>query len=224
MLYSPTLLFFIACGFLSAWLSFSVAYLMLKSWRMVREDYLLGFPVGFGLLALAYVMFDIAYVFPQTNDWNWAPLLLGSWGFAFLAFTYFLRYGSARTDKTGSANLVFGILGVLTVSSLTLVFLLPSSLLPSFLTAELAFRVVNVGLLGYVIYRLNKALKVESGLSNVVLGFTFLTIDQYSLLLNTLDRTFVWSVVFAQLVRIAGLFILTIFLVKGFQRQIRAGN
>ena len=93
----------------------------------------------------------------------------------------------------------------------------PFTLLPSSLTAELAFRVVNVLLLGYVIYSLSKALKTQTELSSVVLGFTFLVIEQCSLLLNTLDRAFVWSLVFAELVRIVGLLILAIFLVRGFQ-------
>jgi hypothetical protein len=59
MVYSPTALFFFASGFLSAWLSFSFAYLMFKSCTTIRQDYLVGFPVGFGLSALAYVMVDI---------------------------------------------------------------------------------------------------------------------------------------------------------------------
>jgi hypothetical protein len=223
MVHSPTLVFFIACGFLSAWLSFSIAYLMLKSWKMVRQDYLVGFPIGFSLLALAYVILDIAYVFPLTNDWNWTSLLLNSLGFAFLAVTYFLRYGLARDGRENPAKFVFVGLGIFTALTLALVFLLPAAVLSSLLTAELGFRVVNLVLLGYVIYRLSKALKVETGLSNVVLGFTFLTIDQCSLLLNTLDRSFVWSVIFAQLVRIAGLFILTIFLVEGFRRRLARG-
>jgi hypothetical protein len=222
MFYSPTLLFFVACGFLSAWLSFSIAYLMLKSWNTVREDFLLGFPVGFSLLALSYIMLDISYIFPLTDAWNWLRLLLSPWGFAFLAVTYFLRYGSTGTGKWDSARLPLSILTVLTISTVALIFLLPTALLPSIDTSELGFRIVNLVILGYVIYNLNKALKTETELSTVVLGFTFLTIDQYSLLLNTLDRTFVWSVIFAQLVRIAGLFILTIFLVRGFQR--RAGR
>jgi len=81
--------------------------------------------------------------------------------------------------------------------------------------------VLNIALLGYIILNLNKALKTETGLSSVVLGFTFLTIDQCSLLLNTLDGSFVWSILFAQLVRIVGLFILTIFLVQGFQGTVK---
>ena len=194
---------------------------MLKSWTMVRRDYLLGFPVGFGLLALAYVALDVNYVFPLTNAWNWERLLLGSWGFAFLAMTYFLRYHPAKGEGTGATNLAFATLGVLTVFSFALIIALPFTLLPSFLTAELAFRIVNVLLLGYVIYSLSKALKTQTELSSVVLGFTFLAIEQCSLLLNSLYRAFVWSVVFAELVRIVGLLILVIFLVRGFQSGTR---
>jgi hypothetical protein len=221
MVHSPTLIFFIICGFLSAWLSFSIAYLMFKSWRMVRVDYLLGFPIGFSLLALAYAILDMAYIFPLMNAESGASLLLTSWGFVFLAVTYFLRYGSAGTDRSGTTVKAFATLIVLTVASVISVILAPAGFLPLFSSTELFFRVVNVVILAYIIYSLNKALKTETGLSNVVLGFTFLTIDQYSLLLNTLDRTFVWSVLFAQLVRIAGLFILTIFLVRGFQRRVK---
>ena len=212
--YSATLLFFIACGFLSAWLSFSIAYLMLKSWRTVRVDFLLGFPAGFSLLALAFVVLDVAYVIPLTSNWNWASLLFGFWGFVFVAVTYYIRYGKRNVVKADSA---FAVLGILTVTSVLLILFVPLSFLPPYLPAELGFRAINIALLGYIILNLNKALKTETGLSSVVLGFTFLIIDQCSLLLNTLDSSFVWSILFAQLVRIVGLFILTIFLVHGFQ-------
>ena len=217
MVYSPNLLFFIASGFLSAWLSFSIAYLMFRSWTTVRRDYLLGFPAGFGLLAFSYVALDINYVFPLTNAWNWERLLLGSWGFAFLAVTYFLRHGAAGRDDTPATGFALGTLGILTLFSFALVVILPFTLLPSFLTTELAFRVVNLVLLGYVIYRLSGALKTQTELSIVVLGFTFLAIEQCSLLLTSLDPAFDWPVVFAELVRVVGLLILAIFLVRSFQ-------
>jgi hypothetical protein len=223
MVYSPAVVFFIASGFLSAWLSFSVAYLMLKSWAMARRDYLLGFPVGFGLLAFAFVALDINYLLPLTNAWNWERLLLGSWGFAFLAVTYFLRYGPGDREEGNTMKLAFVALGVLTGFSFILVVLLPSTMLPSFITAELPFRIVNVVLLGYVIYSLSRALKSQTELSSVVLGFAFLTIEQCSLLINTLDRAFVWPLVFAELVRIVGLLILTVFLVRGFQTRPKLG-
>jgi hypothetical protein len=218
MVYSATILFFVITGFLSAWLSFSIAYLMLKSWLLVRQDYLLGFPVGFGLLAFAYTALDINYVFPMTNAWNWERLLLGTFGFSFLAVTYFLRYGAKERDNSEAVRLALGVLGVLTICSFAPVFLLPESFLPSFLESESAFRIANLVLLGYVIYSLGQALKTQTELSSVVLGFTFLVIEQFNLLLHAFDRAFVWSVVFAELVRVVGLLILAIFLVRGFQR------
>ena len=192
---------------------------MLKSWTMVRRDYLLGFPVGFGLLAVAYVVLDVNYVFPLTNAWNWEGLLLGSWGFAFLALTYFLRYHPVKGEGTGGMNLALATLSGLTVFSFALIIALPFTLLPSFLEAELPFRMVNLLLLGYVIYSLSRALKAQTELSSVVLGLTFLAIEQCSLLLNSLLPAFVWPVVFADLVRIVGLLILVIFLVRGFQTR-----
>jgi hypothetical protein len=219
MVYSPTVLFFIITGFLSAWLSFSIAYLMLKSWWMVRQDYLVGFPVGFGLLAFAYTALDINYVFPLSNSWNWVRLFLATYGFSFLAVTYFLRYGVKEREGFGATRFALSTLGGLTVFSLALVAALSPTLLPSFLQSEFAFRVTNLVLLGYVIYRVGQALKTETELSSVVLGFTFLVIEQFNLLFHSFDRTFVWSVVFAELVRVVGLLILAIFLVRGFQRS-----
>ena len=218
MVYSPTLFFFIGSGFLSAWLSFSIAYLMLRSWRIVRQDYLLGFPVGFVLLALAYVVLDINYVYPLADAWNLERLLLGSWGFAFLAATYFARYRPAKIDWSGEANFALATLGGLAAVSFALVLILPFSLAPSYLGTS--FAIVNLFLLGYVIYCLSRALKAQTELSSVVLGFTFLAIEQCSLLLNSLVSAFLWPVVFGELVRIVGLLMLAIFLVRGFQRGI----
>ena len=217
--YTPTLFFFVACGFLSAWLSFSIAYLMFKSWRMVRKNYLLGFPMGFTLLALTYAMLDIGYVFTLTNAWTWAQLLLGSWALVFLAVTYYLRYSSPRRTIQAPPTRSSQSSAYLTLATVAALFLLPPELLPPYLTTELLFRLVNLVLLGYVIYSLNRGVKTETGLSSIVLGFTFLTVDQCGLLLNTLDRTFLWPIIFAQLVRVVGLLILTIFLVRAFERR-----
>ncbi len=216
MVYSLTALFVIVTGFLSAWLAFSIAYLMLKSWVMVRQNFLLGFPAGFGLLAFAYTTLDINYVFALANSWNWALLILGTCGFSFLAVTYFLRYHSAENEDFGAIVVV--ALAVVAVFSFSLVILLPPNMLPPFQSWEFAFRVANIALLGYVIYSLGQALKAQTELSSVVLGFTFLAIEQFNLLFYSFDRAFLWSVVFAELVRVIGLFILVIFLVRAFQR------
>jgi len=210
--------FFLGSGALSAWLAFSIAYLMLRSFRTIRDDYLIGFPVGFSSLGLAYVFFDLSYAVALPEIAGWFFLLLGSCGFGFLAAAYFFKKRSAMQPSSGHTSRWTISLIVLAIVSLFVVASIPATLLPAYQMVESGFRIINIVFLGYIIYSLNQALRTETELSNVVLGFTFLSIDQYSLLLWSLDRGFVWSLFFAQLTRIAGLFIHLVFLVRRFQR------
>lgn len=208
---------FLTTGLLSAVLAFLIASLMFRSFSTIRVDYLVGFPAGFSLLGLSFIFFDLSYAVPLPNTISWAPFVLGSYGFAFLAMTYFLKKRGGASSW--SVRQFFSILAILAV--VTVLFISGSSLPPisSFQSVEIVFRVVNLVFLGYIIFSLNQALRTEAELSNVVLGFTFLSIDQYSLLLWALDPGFVWSLFFAQLVRVAGLVILAVFLVKGLRRM-----
>ena len=209
MSYTSTVVFFIFCGFLSAWLSFSIAYLMLKSWVTVRRGYLIVFPIGFSLLGMGYLLLDMAYVLPTLGIPDWIQLSLATGGFAFLAGTYILRRESTDGFRVRSALSILGFSFVFAV--VAYVYLISN------LPVDGLFRIANLVLLGYVIYSLNRMLKSQHELSSVVLGFTFLVIEQFSLLLWAFDRSFVWSLIFAQLVRVAGLVILVVFLVRAFR-------
>jgi hypothetical protein len=210
--------FFFFGGFVSAGLSFGIAYLMLASFRTVRNEYLLGYPIGFSLVGFSYALFGLSYLMPFLgNITSWLYLILGCYGFAFLAFTYLFRKSSV-TSVTRGPRLWYFLLVIFAIGVVLAVF--PSmSFLPSFQDADGFFRVVNLLFIGYIIYSLNQALKAQAELSSVVLGFTFLAIEQCSLLLWALDQRFVWALLFAQLVRIVGLAILVTFIVKGFGRQ-----
>jgi hypothetical protein len=209
MSYTSTVVFFIFCGFLSAWLSFSIAYLMLKSWVTVRRGYLIVFPIGFSLLGMGCLLLDMGYVLPTLGIPDWIQLSLATGGFAFLAGTYLLRRESTDGFRVRSALSILGFSFVFAV--VTYVHLISN------LPADGLFRIANLLLLGYVIYSLNRMLKSQHELSSVVLGFTFLVIEQFSLLLWAFDRSFVWSLIFAQLVRLAALVILVVFLVRAFR-------
>ena len=209
------LLFFV--GFVSAGLAFSIAYLMLISFRAIRSDHLLGFPIGFSFLGISYLFLGTPFLLSlPENLTTWVHLFLGSYGFVFLASAYFFKKRTSSGWSRNIPSLTFFVLSLgATFAVMIAVISLPTI---SYEVADGAFRVLNLGLLGYVIYNLNQALKDEVELSSVVLGFTFLAIEQYSFLLWSLARTFVWSFVFAQLVRIAGLVILVAFIMRGFQR------
>ena len=209
--------FFFFGGFVSAGLAFGIAYLMLASFRTVRSEYLLGFPIGFTLLGFSNAFFGLAYLMPFLEGvTSWFYLLLDCYGFAFLAFTYFFRKSSLTSATSGPRRWYF--LLAISAAVVVLAVFLSTSFLPSFREVDGFFRVVNLVFVGYMIYSLNRALKKEAELSSVVLGFTFLAIDQYSLLLWVLDRGFDWAFVFAQLIRIAGLAILVAFIIREFRR------
>ncbi|MGD0175555.1 MAG: hypothetical protein ABSC50_01875 [Candidatus Bathyarchaeia archaeon] len=212
------LLFFL--GFVSAGLSWCIAYLMLVSYRTLYRKYLLGFPFGFSFLGLSFASFGISQlmVFPE-NLASWIALLLGTYGYLSISLSYALKKepGAGSTESRMSDWVFFTLTVLATIVVLALLFSTP--ILPSYQLADSGFRVVDFGLLAYIIYSLNQALRDRTELSSVVLGFTFLAIQQCIELLWALDRTFVFAFLFAQLVAFAGLLILVIVLVKGFRGE-----
>ena len=213
--------FFFVVGLLAAGLALTIAYLMFKSFKAIGREYLLGFSVGFVFLALSFGLFGASYMFAVAGaaTASLVRLFLSSYGFGFIAATYSFKKRSTTRSSCGEApRIVFVVLIVFAVATILLILMPSAPSLPLYEVGDEAFHVVNLGLLAYVVYNVNQALKTEVELSNVMLGFTLLVIDQYSLLLWALDSSFLWSLVFAQLVRIGGLVTLSTFMVRGFQR------
>ena len=108
----------------SAGLAFSIAYLMLRSFRVVRRDYLLGFPIGFSFLALSYLFIAASAAFPSLSEVaRWSDLFSTTYGFAFIAGTYFLR----RRGSVGSFSRWLFSLAILAVLVVVLVEVVPPS-------------------------------------------------------------------------------------------------
>lgn len=194
----------------SAGLAFSIAYLMLKSFRVTRRDYLLGFPIGFSFLAFSYLLSGISITFPShlKEIAPWIDLFATTYGFAFIAGTYFLR----RSRATGHISRWLFSLAVLAIVVVILVEVVPPfGALPPYPVADEIFRIFNLGLLGYIIFSLNYALKQYPHEVNflVQIGFILLAFAQYGLLLWMLDQGF-WSFALANLLRLVGLVVLLI--------------
>lgn len=194
----------------SAGLAFSIAYLMLRSFRVTRRDYLLGFPIGFSFLAFSFLLSGISVAFPLhlKEIIRWLDLFATTYGFAFIAGTYFLR----RRGATGHISHWLFSLAVLAITVVILVEVVPPfGALPSYPVADQIFRIVNLGLLGYIIFSLNEALKESPHEVNFLVqtGFILLAFGQYSLLLSMLDQGF-WSFALANLFRLVGLVVLLI--------------
>jgi hypothetical protein len=210
---------FYSSELLSAGLAFVIAYLMLRSFRVIRKEYLLGFPIGFSFLALSYVSLGMSYTFPSVEEIaSWVSLLLATYGFAFLAATYFLTRKSRMGSSIGQVSQwLLSLLVILTV--ILVLAVVTRHFLPTYRVADETFRIVNLGLLSYIIVSLNQLLKAEPDhVSTMVLvGFSCLGLGQYSLLLWALDQGF-WSFALAHLLRLAGLLALVITAVTRFRR------
>ena len=189
---------------ISAGLALGIAYLMLRSFRMTQRDYLLGFPIGFSFLALSYLFFAASTAAPAVREIaRWFELFSGTYGFAFIGGTYFLR----RRGATGPLSHWLFSLAFLAIVVVILVEVVPPfGALPPYSVAAQIFLIVNLGLLGYIIFSLNQALKQSPHEVNFLVqtGFILLAFAQYSLLLWTLDQGF-WSFALASLFRLAGL-------------------
>lgn len=212
------LLFFLA--FVSAGSSWCVAYLMLVSFRTLHREYLLGFPFGFSFLGLSFASFGISQLigFPE-NLANWLALLLGTYGYISISLSYALKkqLGTSSSESRLTNWVFFALIVLATLVVLGLLFSTP--ILLSYQVADGAFRILNVGLLAYIIYSLNQALRNRTELNNVILGFTFLTIQQCMRLVWALDRNFVGALLFAQLVAFVGLLTLVFVVVRGFRSE-----
>lgn len=193
----------------SAGLALAIAYLMLRSFRMTQREYLLGFPIGFSFLALSYLFFAASTAFPAVMEiTRWFELFSATYGFAFIGGTYFLR----RKGPTGPVSHWLFSLAFLAIVVVILVEVVPPfGALPPYAVAAQIFPVVNLGLLGYIIFSLNQALKQYPHEVNflVQVGFILLAFGQYSVLLWTLDQGF-WSLALANLFRVGGLVALLI--------------
>jgi hypothetical protein len=189
---------------ISAGLSFSIAYLMLRSFRVTQREYLLGLPIGFSFLALSYLFFFVSTAVLAVKDIaRWLDLFSTTFGFAFIGGTYLLRRGGTR-GQLSSWLFSIAVLGIVVVILVEVV--PPFGAFPPYPVADEILRIINLGFLGYIIFSLNQSLKQSPHEVNffVEAGFIFLAFGQYSLLLWSLDQGF-WSFALSNLFRLAGL-------------------
>jgi hypothetical protein len=190
---------------------------MVKSFRVMRRDYLLGFPIGFGFLAVSYVALGASFLVPAVQQAaRWAHLFLQTYGYAFLAGTYVLKGMGVRR----SAQWLFSLLMIAFIGGVLVVIIPPFLVLPPYQIAAQAFRVTNIIMLACIVLGLSEALRAEPlEFSRFVFaGFIFLAISQYSLLLWALDGGF-WSFALAQLLRLLGLVALALVMARLFQMK-----
>jgi hypothetical protein len=181
---------------ISALLALVLVYFFFKAYKFTRAIHLLGLPVGFSFLASSYIFLAVSLLYESdtavSDQFMWLRLITQSYGFAFIAFTY---YFSSKTERATKYLLFL----VSAASALTvLLFLVASILAPPFLelpsisAVDECFRIGNLLLLGYVIYSLVKRLQIShvpiSGLWAPT-AFSLMWLAQYSSLIWGADAS-----------------------------------
>jgi len=185
----------IASEFFSAVLALILVYFFVRAYRLLRSSYLLGLPVGFSFLVASYVFLGFFLTFEESGAWAdfflWLRLLTQTFGFAFIAFSYYFSSKAERPIKyflavisLASVVLVFFVLGALVLSP-------PFFRLPDANIIDEFFRVANLVFLGYTVYRVVKQVALSSKVMPSLLwapvAFSTYWVGQYSLLIWGVD-------------------------------------
>jgi hypothetical protein len=202
----------ISSEFISAALALILVYLFFRAYRLTRSIYLLGLPVGFSFLAFSYIFLGMALLYQSeaavSESFLWLRLITQTFGFAFVAFTY---YFSSETERV--TKYFLGIISFASVISILLFFgalvVAPPFLeFPSVNVVDECFMIGNLVFLGYVIYHLVKRLdssrEAIHGLVWAPSAFSLLWLAQYSLLIWGIDGSQT-AFVFAHVARLASL-------------------
>jgi len=205
----------IASEFVSFVLALILVFFFLKAYRLVRSLFLVGLPVGFLFLAFSYVFLGISLICESdpsmSQSFLWLRLTTQSYGYVFIGFTYY--FSTKNEEATRSFLVAVSLASFLSILLPFGILLMmpPFMKVPSVYVVDDFFRMMNLILLGYVVYHLVKHLKTSgepiSGLVWAPSAFSVLWVGQYSLLLWGIDGSQT-ALAFAHVARIVALLLL----------------
>jgi hypothetical protein len=194
----------IIISFISAFLSFTIAYEANKAYKFTKKDYLLNFGYGFLLLGLSYiVLIPLAAGVNLPGNFQDADDLLGYPVVAIMETIAFALIAIGYSQTKRSKQFLFGLVGLL--FALVFTVLLPQSYVP--LSMDILLHFLNTCLLAYVLYHM---LKVLPSTDLVFSGFLLLGLHEYTSLIGSITEAFSnseddVSFTIASLLRLAGL-------------------
>lgn len=111
----------VASEIVSAGLAFALVYFFFKAYRLTRFVHLLGPLIGFSFLASSYLFLGMSLLYENdvavSESFLWLRMVTLSFGFAFIAFSYYFSSKTARTTKY-----FLGLVAFASVISILLVF------------------------------------------------------------------------------------------------------
>jgi len=165
---------------------------LIKPYNVTRETRYLGLPLGFGFLGASYLLSALAHATPtfSINTLAWFQLLARPFAFLFLAFTYFFSKKSSKNQLWWDATL--SVLIVILTSAFMLLLFAPQSSISNYRILSIYARAFDLASLSYIIVHTLRS-HLETQNSKIILtpvGYIFLAIGQYSILIWTIDSYF----------------------------------
>jgi len=177
---------------IAAILAFVVVFYFYRFYRLSGFVYLLGLVIGFSFITFAEILLavDVWLEFnPEIfNLFFWLRLLSLSYGFSFLAVSYYYKH--REEDRTPWMMRIAALSAIPIMIMISLVMIVPPAFdFPAYNQADEYFRVFNLVMLGYV-FKSTLGSIVEQGRKEflyIPAAYAILWLGQYSALISNLD-------------------------------------
>jgi hypothetical protein len=161
---------------------------MIKPYQITRESRYLGLPLGFGFLGATYALSAFIYFQPHFfgNGTIYFQLVVRTFAFVFLCVTYYFSRKSGDSRRLWNTSLVLLIIAFL---ALFLLVTIPDVTLPSYQLTSAFTRFLNLICIAYLcVHTFRSHLeKPDPETLWIPLGYFFLGISQYSLIIYSID-------------------------------------
>jgi hypothetical protein len=185
--------FRIAYEITSTILVFILVKFMMKPYQLTGESRYIGLPLGFGFLGATYALSAFTYYQPHFfgDATLYIQLVIRAFAFVFLCVTYY--FANKKTKNTRWVwNTTLIVLLIAFVTSLILMALpITSPTRAAYLDVASYVRVFNLVCIGYLCYRTFRSHieQPDPGTLWIPLGYLFLGVSQYSLIVYTMDNS-----------------------------------
>ena len=177
------------CKIISIPLSFVIIYFSYKFYKITTFTTLQSFAIGFAFILVGdvLILFNIMMDTEYHNEILWIKAILMSYGFSFIAASYYYKSKSGNTLR--SINHIFSLAIIPVVFIIVILSVLDVIDLFDYFTVEEYLRVYNLLILGYIIKHVLDSI-ILSGRKELVyipLAFVILWFGQFSALIYSFE-------------------------------------
>lgn len=193
---------------ISGTLSAVISWNLLRIYKLFSSSYIFALVVGFGLISFGHFLFvgTIEFVDNESifNFLHWLQLSIVTYGFAFIGLVYYFQKFSEKKFSSIVRTTLSSL--ILVGTTIFLIGIENTQLIPRFQEYNEYFRIVNIIMLGYFVFRTMDDPDLRNRKYSILIpfGFTILFASEFQRFLFTIDPSSV-PLVTSVVLNIAGL-------------------